>query len=124
VKRLSAKSWKEWGPTLTDIGGKAGLLADEAGKTKDRVKGLGDEFAKTIDQARKSAADFETGRVALANLGAKQDEVNKLFVSASEAMKAMGRTGDPLYATFTRLAFATANWTRSSNHSSWESMMC
>jgi hypothetical protein len=87
-------------------------LSDSTEQTKDKIKSLGDELAKTIEQARKSAVDFETGRVSLANLGAKQEEVNKLFVSASEAMRAMGRAGDPLYSTFTRLAFATANWSK------------
>jgi predicted nucleic acid-binding Zn-ribbon protein len=85
-------------------------LGDSLDAPKDKIKSLGDEMAKTIAQATKTAAEFDNGKLSITNLGAKQAEANKLFLDAAQAMQAMGTASGPLYDKFTKLAFATANW--------------
>jgi predicted transcriptional regulator len=68
------------------------------------------DFKETIDKAKQLAKEIDSGQISIANLGTKQQEVNKQLRDAEQAMKALGMTGDPLYERIVLLANATTNW--------------
>jgi hypothetical protein len=69
-----------------------------------------EDFKETITKAKILAKEIDSGRISIANLGTKQQEVNKQLRDAEQAMKALGATGDPLYQRIVSLANATTDW--------------
>jgi predicted transcriptional regulator len=69
-----------------------------------------EDFKETIAKAKTLAKEIDSGRISIANLGTKQQEVNKQLRDAEQAMKALGMTGDPLYERIVLLANATTDW--------------
>lgn len=67
-------------------------------------------FQETIAKAKQWVKEIDTGRISVADLGTKQQEVNKHLREAEQAMKAVGATGDPLYRRIVDLATATTDW--------------
>jgi predicted nucleic acid-binding Zn-ribbon protein len=68
------------------------------------------DFEEAALKARILVQDINAGRISLANLGDKQDDVNKALREGEQAMRALGQTGSPLFRTIVDLANATEDW--------------
>lgn len=87
-----------------------GLKDMESQQKKLATLSLTSDFKDTIAKARQWVKEIDGGSISIANLGAKQQEVNKQLRDAEQAMKALGMTGDPLYERIVSLANATTIW--------------
>lgn len=114
-----------YGTSLTKLADKLGVAETSLKRFQDEQKrsietakrmkeaSLSGQLEKDIEKAKLYAKELESGRVSIANLGSRQVEVNKTLRDAEQAMRALGMTGDPLFATITKLANATQNWGQS-----------